>query len=488
MFAVGKFVLLVDADDPVFRDLGNSTVVLVNQISNLSIKESTAITNLRVPAHFLANIITRSPPINSPEIAQYLKHIGNLLFILGTFTEKMQNTGKFFFKEIEIEFTTIYQNLQANDILRSGSTKKSFILSRMNTILDLVTDLRDRAKDVVNALDEFEELYQTRIESHETDEKGGFSKVEDHFKINREELNRFFEISDIQLGIEELRTGIRGVLIFKTQSKNIMKFVDNSRKDLIRIKESFGKMIRGKVVTEQDLEVLAHTIEIIQNMKNKWKRNVFEGHKNTSQSQKNNLNPNDKEQTHRVPIHPSDDQDQRNPKKNQNDDLVKISANIKGDLYEPDKFQSKDPIQQFRPQPLYNSVFVNSPLLPYTENPNTAQFTAPAVPVSVPEKIQPFVSIVNPSDQIIATNPLVAPEHSHFFPVTANKQITAPPATAVAGVAQNAGVDYNSAKTQQPVAIQALPVVSDLSFTNEAKLQPVEVNEIAREDKMDVDY
>ncbi|CAG8555844.1 12451_t:CDS:2 [Ambispora gerdemannii] len=274
--------LMPPVDDPVFRDLGNSTVLLVNQIANLSIKESTGITNLRVPANFLANIITRSPSslinLSSPEISQYLKHIGNLLFILGIYTEKMQIVGKFLFKEIENEFTIIYQTLDNNDLLLPDSAKKSLTFSRMSKILNLVTDFRDRAKDVLNALNEFEELYRPRIESHaageESDEKGGFSRVEDYFKRNREELDKVFEISVIQLKFEELRTGIRGVLISKPQSKSIMKFLDKIRKDLIRIKESFGKMKRRKIVTERDLEVLAQTIEIIQNITYNW---MYEG-------------------------------------------------------------------------------------------------------------------------------------------------------------------------------------------------------------------
>ncbi|GBC04147.1 hypothetical protein RclHR1_05530016 [Rhizophagus clarus] len=261
-------------DDPIFRNLANSTTILIEDIIKFNVPASSNIIKLRETSNFLSDIISLSSINLSPVL--YLQTLGDKAYIAGTKIEKIYNTGIFAFDEIFNELQDIRQNLPKSS--QNPLTKKDaeyflltqkdaeYFLARFRQIFNLVTEFRDKFVDIEETIREIQKLY------HGHNNVQGFLNIIKYFNENELTHKKIFDMKIVQSELNFERNQMDQLIVIDYEVMRVGKSLDIFRKNLDLFIERIIYLSNKKIMTQEDGQMLEKVIEIVNTAKEIWGR------------------------------------------------------------------------------------------------------------------------------------------------------------------------------------------------------------------------
>ncbi|KAG9291274.1 hypothetical protein G9A89_021776 [Geosiphon pyriformis] len=260
-------------DGPIFRKLANTTNSFVDILMDLKVPASANTIEQRTTSQILSSIISRSKSTsaeNKDELSKYIQDLGENLYIVGTTTERLFNTGAASLQELDKELITISQNLKLKLILSIENT--TYFGQRTDKILVITTKLRDQILKLYKSILEVESVYN----GHRYRLNNGFQDVNQFFSHNQERLKKEFDVGLLMSSLEDLRKGLRKIFESKENVNNTLRRLEDLRSLLIHFKEKFGRLVKRKVVSDVDLQILSEASERVKKFMLAWKEKDVE--------------------------------------------------------------------------------------------------------------------------------------------------------------------------------------------------------------------
>ncbi|GBB93846.1 hypothetical protein RclHR1_02240018 [Rhizophagus clarus] len=281
-------------DDPIFRDLANSTTILIEELIKFNIPASNNVKDLRTNSISLSNIISSSSDPTNLSPSLYLKSLGEKAYDVGSQIESIYISGSLTIDELFNELQDIRQNLSRlskeyplstqknaqhydminhilNLITRSSKdpllTQKDahYFYSRLDQILNLITRFHDKFVHIEKEIQDIQKLYRGYNNFQ------GFSNIINYINENESIYKQMFDTKIVKEKLDFERRQMDQLTAIDHEIIRVKESLNLYKNDLVDFIERIIYLNNRKIITHEDDQMLNQVINRVNNAKGTWK-------------------------------------------------------------------------------------------------------------------------------------------------------------------------------------------------------------------------
>ncbi|CAG8786441.1 3885_t:CDS:2, partial [Dentiscutata erythropus] len=236
-------------DEPIFRDLANTTMIFLKIISTVNIPPSAQIIDQRPTGIFIANVadkVGRASQTENQMIVQYLKDLAESAYQTGKKVEKVFSTGEYLITRIGNEITSIRETLVLDTILSRRNI--TFLSNRINKLLFQITEFRDQFKAIIVAIDAEEKVWNGTNYGINS-----FPDIENYFELIKTAGRKIYKWENILNSLTIFKRGFLVTFEARREVESVFRVAELVRIELIQSKEIIRGLNKRKIVSRSDL-------------------------------------------------------------------------------------------------------------------------------------------------------------------------------------------------------------------------------------------
>jgi len=250
-----------------FKTFTDSTAGIFQQINNVDLPSSDAITQHTVACRFAANVVEESPAFAEfgPRMAESLRGFGDKVRAAGSALGTMYRKGSAVFETFDLEVRDMFRKLRDGP----GHTDGSYISSRMQILLECVARYRDKVKVAQDAVRDAEEARNTaegylirgrrEARAYATNNglpapKGGEAAVEP--KENAVDLGVYEELDVVDRTLRHMDATAKRL-------DRVDKILSEYEDRLLDVQARLAKEGKAMPITQTDLKHLWRAVELL---------------------------------------------------------------------------------------------------------------------------------------------------------------------------------------------------------------------------------
>ncbi|CAG8456571.1 14205_t:CDS:2 [Dentiscutata heterogama] len=241
--------LSIPVDEPIFRDLANTTIIFLKIISTVNIPPSAQIIDQRPTGLFIANVadkVGRASQTENQMIVQYLKDLAESAYQTGKKAERLFSTGEYLIGRIGNEITSIRETLVLDTILSRRNI--TFLSNRINKLLFQITEFRDQFKAILVAIDEEEKIWNGTNYGINS-----FPDIETYFELIKPTGRKIYKWENILNSLTIFKRGFLVTFEARREVESALRIAELVRIELIQSKEIIRGLNKRKIVSRGDL-------------------------------------------------------------------------------------------------------------------------------------------------------------------------------------------------------------------------------------------
>ncbi|CAB5185539.1 unnamed protein product [Rhizophagus irregularis] len=280
-------------DDPVFRNLANSTTILIEDLVKFNIPASDNVKDLRIISIYLSDVISSSSDPTNLSPSLYLKNLGDKTYDVGKYIGSIYVSGSFTLDELFNEFQDIQQNLSIsskddpllliqkeetqyfydkvyNLISRSKDpllTQKNaqYFYSRLGQVLNLITRFHGKFVKIEKEIQDIQKLYRGYNNAQ------GFSNIINYINENESTYKQIYDMETVQQKLDIERRQMDQLMAIDHEVIRIKESLNLYKNNLNDFIERIINLINRKIITHEDSQMLSEVLNSVDKAKEIWK-------------------------------------------------------------------------------------------------------------------------------------------------------------------------------------------------------------------------
>ncbi|PKC08788.1 hypothetical protein RhiirA5_499726 [Rhizophagus irregularis] len=280
-------------DDPVFRNLANSTTILIEDLVKFNIPASDNVKDLRIISFYLSDVISSSSDPTNLSPSLYLKNLGDKTYDVGKYIGSIYVSGSFTLDELFNEFQDIQQNLSIsskddpllliqkeetqyfydkvyNLISRSKDpllTQKNaqYFYSRLGQVLNLITRFHGKFVKIEKEIQDIQKLYRGYNNAQ------GFSNIINYINENESTYKQIYDMETVQQKLDIERRQMDQLMAIDHEVIRIKESLNLYKNNLNDFIERIINLINRKIITHEDSQMLSEVLNSVDKAKEIWK-------------------------------------------------------------------------------------------------------------------------------------------------------------------------------------------------------------------------